>query len=58
LTSNKYSTVEEFEQDLDLIWANCLQYNAEESIIAREAIAMRRISLGLVKKFKIREAQQ
>lgn len=55
--SNKYSTVDEFCADLNLIWDNCLLFNNEASDICRQANQMKSITLLLIKKMKLYQAQ-
>ena len=49
--------MEQFCADLDLIWANCLSYNAETSDIAKQANIMRHICLNLQTKFQLHARQ-
>jgi transcriptional activator SPT7 len=48
LKQHQYKSKKEFVDDLNLIWANCLKYNADPShFLRKHAKAMQKITAGL-----------
>lgn len=44
-----YKSKKEFVEDLNLIWANCLQYNGDpKHYLRKHAIAMQKMTQGLI----------
>ncbi len=41
IDGNVYKTFDEFERDFNLIWKNCMAYNAEDTIYYRAAVRLR-----------------
>ena len=47
----KYTRIEEFRDDVQLIWDNCKNYNQEESEIYKQAIRMEKYFSKVLKKY-------
>lgn len=41
IEGNVYRSFDEFEHDFNLIWKNCMAYNAEDTIYYRAAVRLR-----------------
>ncbi len=52
LDKRKYKRSDEFFEDIQLIWQNCMTYNIEDSLIYKTAKIMEEHTIELIKKYK------
>ena len=52
IKENKIQNLNEFEENLNLIWTNCFEFNEKESIFYKEAEKLQKYSQELLKKLE------
>jgi len=53
LHRNQYNTLEEFVSDANLVFSNCIQYNPQGTIYAKNAVTMQKFLESVVEKYSL-----